>query len=212
MPVISSVLTTHQLLDQKDVGQIVGSPLEEYYRRQPGDLEIIVKFYKSKTPPLSRDNRIEATYRIPEVLRTKLDWETIKLACGGENGFMSGPFRVACNLDNGSNMAVYAASHSEAKQLLLQLLSLSQAKVTTISEGREVAGGNRSDADGNLKPVVKLYPYSVTVIYAKKTTDPTQGRKRLSDGERVIYRKAVFPLWTDSMPHNFQTSIQDMFS
>ncbi len=211
MPIISSAITTHQLLDQKDVGQIVGSPIEEYYRRKPGDLEIIVKFYNSQTPPLSTDNRVEASYRVPDVSRTNLDWQKIKAACGGTTGFMYGPCRVTYNLDNGSNMAVYASSHSEAKQLLDRLLTLSQAKITSVFEGKEADGGNRSTADGNTKRIVKLYPYSVTVVHARKTSDPAQGRKRLSDGERVVYRKAVFPLWTDSKPPNYDDVINDLF-
>lgn len=212
MPAISSIITTHQLLDQKDVGQIVGSPVEEYYQRKPGDLELIVKFYSSQTPPLSRTNLVQATYKVPEVLRSKLDWEKIKAACGGSAGFMYGPCRMTCHLDTGSNMAIYAASHLEAEQLLDRLLSLSQAEKTYCVEGKEVDGGNRSAADGNLKKIVKLYPYSATVIHARKTADPALGRKRLSDGERVVYRKAVFPLWTDSKPPNFDALINDLFT
>ena len=217
MPQISGLINTHRLLSDKDVGEIIGQPADAHIQRKvpsSTQLEIIVKFYNAQRPPLPRGpNLVEATYTIPNISRAALDWERIKLACGGVNGFDWGPHRCTANLSNGGQMAVYGGSYADAKNLIERFLTLtSDLDVKWFSKGEEDEGGNRSLVNNNIKRLTRLYPYSVTVIRTDRTTNPELGRVRLTDGNRVQFLKRRFYLWPDIKPVGFDEGILELLS
>lgn len=214
MPAIVQTLATHQLIGQQDLGTLVGYPAEESYIKSPDDLTLIIEFRSVSAPPLNRPGEPAAqrvTLKIPGVKRTALDWTQIKTAAGGSNGYLYGPKKVTFRISNGGNTTVYASTHEEAEQRGRALLALSTNEIIGESPGEEKEAGRRSRVNNNVKKIIQIYPYEATVIYAKKTTDTTKGRVRLSDGQRVTYENYKFLLWPDVPPVNFSQEIANLF-
>lgn len=213
-PAIVQTLATHQLIAQQDIGTIVGYPADESYRKTPDDLILSIKYYSVSEPPINRMGQrlIRASLKIPGIKRTALDWAQIKTAAGGVNGYFYGPKRITFKLSNGGSTMIYASTHAEAEQRGRALFTLSDCEIIDELPGEEKEAGRRSKINGNIKEIGQIFPYEATVTYAKKTTDPTKGQVRLSDGERVTYQHFKFLLWPDNAPIDFQQGIADLFA
>lgn len=202
---VTSTLAAYQLLENRDVGTLVGMPMDDYLRAKPQSIRLIVKFYSIDNPPWyasSSAKLVEATYAIPDVRRAKCDWETIKLACGGANGYMWGRFRCTANLSNGRQMQVMGASGAEAEQRLRALAELSEA---TILGKPSITEDRRENLQGQfLKQPTRVYPAFFTIMNQYRVVGAQgSGATELLNGphkrkhDRINLWPATKPLGTD---------------
>ncbi|MBD2571352.1 hypothetical protein [Anabaena lutea] len=206
---IIQTMSSYQLIENRDVGSLVGMPADDYLRAKPQSLRVIVSFFSVQKPPyISKNARlVTATYAIPDVKTSKLDWETIKLACGGANGYMWGRYRCTGILDNGRQMQVMGATPDEAEDRLKALLTLSNAQLVkkpTITEDRG------EDVSGNyLKKPTKLYPGFFTIMNQYRVPGGRKGGIPMSDGTYNRKNDKIL-LWTDQKPIGTDERIADL--
>ncbi|MBD2365181.1 hypothetical protein H6G36_29190 [Anabaena minutissima FACHB-250] len=210
-PVIVQTLTNYQMMADKDLGTFVGQPIDDYLRAKPRSLSLQVQFFSVAQPPwskrLGQDRLVKATYSIPDIDQAKLDWERIKIACGGANGYMYGRFRATGILDNGRQMAVYGQTGDEAEDRLRAMLTLSKAELVkkpTITEDRtEDVGGSY------LKQPIRVYPAYFTVMNQYQIPGAL-GSGIPINGKRYIRKDERIDLWTDLRPDDFNEIILEL--
>ncbi|MDX2254681.1 MAG: hypothetical protein NW214_04115 [Pseudanabaenaceae cyanobacterium bins.39] len=187
-----STLNNYRLIANRDVGQIVGMPAEDFVSAKPlrRQLTIILKKGK-KAPPWRIGSKAcgNVTVTIPDVV-VGLSWQKIKAAC---KPYTWGKFRATANLDNGRQMAIYAGSRSEAEKVLKRFLALSTAKPLSISVTEEVDKRNLALK----KQPVMIYPAYATLLVRRPTTG--EGRSYL-DGAKLAEDSIRVDLWMDNEP------------
>jgi hypothetical protein len=209
-PVIVQTLTNYQLMEDKDIGSWVGSPIDDYLRAKPQSLRLVIQFFSVKQPPWQRNNGqrlVSATYAIPDVKRSKLDWETIKTACGGANGYLWGRYRATGILSNGRQMQVLGATPDEAEDRLKALLALGEGtllKKPTISEDRQ-----EDNIGSYLKQPTRIYPAYFTIMNQYKVPGALGSGIPMASG-MYIRRNDRLLLWTDEKPSGFEERIQEL--
>jgi hypothetical protein len=209
-----TTLTHYQLLDNKDIGQFVGEPAEDYALAKRLGLRVKLVLYPYPEPPFYRGQRIkprEVTINVPDIIRSKLDYLTIRAACGGSNGYMWGEFRAVAQLDNGRQMHVFGASENEAEKQLKMFLSLSDAKIRrlTISklrnEGEDVS-------NPSLKRLPRrVYPGHLT-IWNRTELLSTVNAGRSGVRGNFFDKNGRIIIWPESEPFGFDKVIQEVLT
>lgn len=196
---VRSTLVQHRLIANRDVGQIVGQPAEDWYRAHPQRRKLVILFNQRPNPPwrlqkgiLSR--RVE--YSIPEP-KVNLKWEQIKRAAKPYNW---GRFRVTANLTNGRQMAVYGATPREAEEKLKELIDLSTCEILSVNTSEE-----RLKHPKLKKEATRMYPCYGNLLVRKSSADG-RGRTDL-DGKSWDVNHTRFALWTEREPSNFKEII-----
>lgn len=187
---VDLAIANHQVIWNRDVGQIVGMPVESFPRARHMVRQLLVTFKDVRQPPFTRADGTrakEVSYTIPDAKRG-LTWAEIKAAA---RAFTWGPWRATANLDNNRQMAVYGSSPSEAESQLRSLLTLSTADIVTLSVSEE-----RITNPALVKRPTLVYP-----AYANLTTAPTdfQGQPIQGPGAFRRERRRII-LWSDSEP------------
>ena len=186
---VDQVIATHNLVWNRDVGQIVGIPADHYPRSELQTRVLIVCFKDKPTPPFRTDDGPckQIFYSIPDVKRG-LSWAAIKSAA---RRFTWGSYRATAFLSNRRQMAVYGNSPSEAETQLRSLLQLSTADLVSLSISDEKI---RNPA--YVKRSTPVYP-----CYATLVLSPTdfQGRPIGGENARRRERRRII-LWTDEEP------------
>jgi hypothetical protein len=106
-PIITMCMALAQFFNDRDIGQFVGSPLEDNARAHPHSLRMKLIWYSKKSPPYTNSmgiRMIKAEYQIPDVNHSSIDWNILKQAMGGSDGYMWGRFVATVKLDNGRQM------------------------------------------------------------------------------------------------------------
>jgi hypothetical protein len=137
-----------------------------------------------------------------------LDWEVIKEAAGGSNGYNWGRFRCTANLDNGRQMKLHAATKEEAEKRLKALAALSTAKILTISITEEKKEGRRKQYQTLHKKNTKVYPAYFCVVNSEKILvesdrqrkEKIPGLKSTLAGDFRRQRTVKIPLWVEKEP------------
>lgn len=145
-PIITQILALHQLIENRDIGEFTGYPIDEFVRHKTQKFKIKILFYSVPNPPWrgKEGKFVRETYDIPDISRANIDWGKIKLACGGKNGYMWGRFRCTINLDNGSQIVVHGGSKPEAEERARAFLALSEGKLATMTHAEEEKEGVRA--------------------------------------------------------------------
>lgn len=188
---IQTTLATHKLVYNRDVGQIVGQPAEDWLKAGTQRRKLTIVFKSKPEPPwiLATGRVREVTATIPDA-KVGLSWSEIKAAA---NTWTWGKFRATANLDNGRQMAVYGASEGQAETKLRELLILSQANILTLSVTEE------KDRHQNLKKeAVQMYPAYATLLIRRSTAELT-GTNDLS-GQNFKQEHIRLELWPDTEP------------
>ena len=183
-----SVLANHQLIYNRDVGQIVGTPEEDYFSPTPQRRKLKVIFYSADKPPWrnadgSRVKVVECS--IPDI-RTGLSWQRLK---NGIPRFTWGKYRVTAYLDNGRQMTVYGVSYREAEQQITRLMELSTATIMNMTKGEPV-----TEVPNRRKLPTLVYP-----VYAKLIEGDVTASGQFRSNRRRTQR---IDLWVDSEPEN----------
>ena len=208
---IISSLNTFQMLDNRDVGQIIGEPLLDSVRKPPASLTLRILLRGVPNPPWknvdgSRAKRVSIS--IPNFKKSKLDWLLIKNAFGGINGYLWGRFIVVARLDDGNMIKLFAGSETEGKKILNSLIQLTESEITTVNITEETKDGARLKYKALYKETTRVYPANLTIINQNQIL-------RINEGiatTRGIYkrRRYLIPLYTDTKPDNFDLITQDL--
>lgn len=187
-----SALNSYRLIANRDVGQIVGMPAEDFVSAKPLRRQLVIIFREKKEPPWKMPNgKIAKTFEvtIPDA-DVGLTWSKIKLAA---KPYTWGKFRATAHLDNGRQMAVYGSTKSEAEKTLRRLVLLSTAKILALNVTEEVEKKNI-----NLKKLPKtVYPAYATLLVRRPTTG--EGRN-FTDGTKLDEDRIRIDLWPSEAP------------
>ena len=187
-----STLNNYRLISNRDVGQIVGMPAEDYLSAKPLRRQLTIVFKTKKEPPWKMPDGKQAKNRtvvIPDA-DLGLTWAKIKLAA---RPYTWGKFRATAHLDNGRQMAVYGATKSEAEKTLRRLAELSTAKILALNVTEEVEKRNL-----NLKKqAMQVYPAYATLLVRRPTTG--EGRN-FTDGTKLDEDRIRLDLWPNEAP------------
>lgn len=189
---ILATMNNYRLIANRDVGQIVGMPAEDYLSAKPLRRQLTIVFKTKKEPPWKMPNGTQAKQKevtIPDA-DLGLTWGQIKLAA---KPYTWGKFRATAHLDNGRQMAVYGASKSEAEKTLRRLAALSTAKILALNVTEEVEKKNI-----NLKKEpMTVYPAYATLLVRRPTTG--EGRN-FTDGTKASEDRIRIDLWPNEAP------------
>lgn len=209
---LTTVLTTHQMIEDRDVGQVIGQPLDDYIRARPLEgLRLQFKLYSLKTPPYSRrgsERLVEVVVSVSDVSRALLDWDRLRQVCGGPNGYMWGRFLARARLDNGGSMKVYGATPDEAEDRLRAFLTLSTAEIKTFSVTEEKRAAERLTNPKLMKEITRVYPGHVSIINRQRTLYLDRGSPS-RDGN-YIDKDARFDLWRATKPADFDVKVTEL--
>lgn len=209
---LPAVLAHHQLIESRDIGQIVGEPLDDYIRPRPIDgIRLKFQMYSVKSPPYTRrgsERLVRVTVTVPDVERTKLDWDRLRFACGGPNGYLWGRWRAHAILENLQSLTVYGGTKDEAKDRLEAFLFLSNQTIKTISITEELKEAQRLINPKLYKETTRIYPGHVEVINRERTLAADRGQR--SREGNYIDKKARIDLWRGVKPPNFEQTIQEL--
>lgn len=212
--IITNLLATHQMIYERDIGEFVGQGMNEHVRSQPQALKLKLLFYSVQNPPWRppQGELVRATYNVPFLNKAKINWTTIKSACGGDNGYMWGRFRCTANISdkdgNIRQMQVYGASENEAEQRLKTLLTLSEGQIVTLTNAEEKKEGKRATDKLLYKESTRVYPAYFTLVNSKKIIAESHNATLSGNYYRSRSRVA---LWTDSKPPDADEIIQEAF-
>lgn len=209
---LTTVLTTHQMIEDRDVGQVIGQPLDDYIRARPLDgLRLQFNLYSLKTPPYSRSTSqplVRVVVSISDVSRAVLDWDRLRQVCGGPNGYLWGRFLARARLDNGGSMKVYGATPDEAEDRLKAFLSLSSAKIKTFSVTEEKKEAERLANPKLMKETTRVYPGHVSIINRQRTLYLDRGSP--SRNGNFLDKRARFDLWRSIQPTDFEQKVTEL--
>lgn len=211
MPAVQSTINTYRLMHNRDVGLIVGSPLDEYVKGKPQSLRLVINMFSRKEPPFYRgvqkDVRV-VDITIPDVKRSKLDWNIIKRCVGGSDGYMWGHFKANAHLTGGRVLRVFGATEKEAESRIKALLELTDAELLTLSITEEKKVGARLKQPKLFKTATRIYPGYFTIINREELLDPEKGRATKTQNYRD--KKVRIPLWVQKEPANCQRLINNL--
>lgn len=209
---LTTVLTTHQMIQDRDVGQVIGQPLDDYIRARPLDgLRLQFKLYSLKSPPYSRrgtQRLVEVVVTISDVSRAVLDWDRLRLVCGGANGYLWGRYLAKAKLDNGGTLKVYGGTEAEAEDRLRAFLTLSTAEIKGLTVTEEKRTGERQTNPKLWKDVTRVYPGHVSIINRQRTLYLDRGSP--STNGNFIDKRARFDLWRSTKPPDFELKITEL--
>ena len=208
---VQRTINTARILGNRDVGLIMGSPIEEYTKAKPQSLRIVIDYFSVPRPPYYRktaDLRT-ATICIPDAGVGSVNWGQIKFAAGGANGYLWGRFRAVASLDTGRRLVLHAGSEEEAEQRVKALLSLSTAKLLTLNITEEVKIGERLAKPKLQKEPTRMFPAYFTIINRQELINPIEGRAS-ARGKNYRDNRARIPLWTEKEPLNTNDLIRSI--
>ncbi|MGL5082455.1 MAG: hypothetical protein ACRC8A_13300 [Microcoleaceae cyanobacterium] len=171
---VSQTLANAQLLNNRDIG-LYSFLTPEWMAAQDDDLKVIIEFYsvqgKGSLTAQARKTATRSYITIPNVSRSKCSWSDIKLAAGGSNGFLWGPWSCTAHLKGGRNIRVNAGTEKEGEQLLTQLSLLSENEIDwerdpPITLNKK--GGTERSTRSKQQKTVKVYPWAFVLLNTKK--------------------------------------------
>lgn len=218
-PILTLLMALNQLIENKDIGQFVGEPIEEHVTALPHKLRLKAVFYSVKEPPYKAPlgKKLKKTeINVPDVDPKKLDWTFIKMACGGTNGYNWGRYVATVNLDNGRQMQCYGSNAQEAENQLMRMMNLTTAKILTWGTTEIKRDFRRSPNEGLDMPATRVYPAWFTLINSKRINrveylarvqeQNTKMRSKLR-GDYVEKGSEKILLWKDNQPSNYKQII-----
>ena len=209
---LTAMIGQHRLLGERDVGQITGLGYDDLLGRlNPLGFALIIVWYDKEKPPYESKRHRRAIKRqltIPSVIRSKIDWEIIKIAA---EPFTTGPITCTAKLSDGRRLKLRAATESGAKLKIQKLLTLSTAEVVgplTFQTEDYLAG----DTDDRRPPTVTVYPAFCTVINQQKLANTGERGRTHDDGEKYRKLKARIRLYPRKEPPEVEDVLKRILS
>jgi hypothetical protein len=207
---IVHALANTQLIRNRDVGQIAGVPMEEYVKPRQLSLSLELILFPYREPPFERDRSIrprQVQVRIPDLDRSKVDYETIRLACGGANGYTWGRYCAIAHLDTGRKIQVYGASEAEAEQHIERLLLLTEAKMLSLNINEMQNKGEVLSNPVLRKEPRQVYPGYATIINRDLFLAKNKGKPSLKGNYHD--RDYRLEIWRPQQPDDFNAIVAE---
>lgn len=216
---LQNALVQHTFIHNRDVGMIFGQEITENVIQNTinntSELTLKIQFYGVKEPPWRRNGKITQRARtsIPNVKRSKLDWQTIKLACGGANGYLWGRFLGVGKLANSSGtitdeIKLWAATAQEAEEQIIALAALSDYQLVAINCTEERNYGRKASGRVLYKETTRVYPAYFTLVNSQKILNEASGKTSLSGTYEK--QRAKILLYPSEKPDNFEQVIAEL--
>jgi hypothetical protein len=209
-PSLVNALTHYQLVDNRDIGQFVGEIHRESVTKSFTDgFALKINFRGLQKPPFATSLRVN--YTIPRVKRSSLDWQKIKLACGGANGYLWGRYMANVQFVNQGvpRMRVYGATAGEAESRAKALIELADLEIAGITITEEKKEGKRLLYEKTMyKQPTRVYPAYCVIVNRQKVLNEENGRATLTGAYKE--RKFRMNLWTDSKPDNWDEIVREL--
>lgn len=193
---VQTQINQHRLIWSRDVGNVLGTPEASYGGVKPFLRQLLIQFRSRPEPPwrhLNGKRAREINYAIPDP-KVSLSWEQIKTAA---KHYTWGKFRCTASLASRRQIAVYGASAAEAKQKLLELMTLSNDSIVSMSITEEEQRPEKMKKDPTI-----VYPCYGVLVGRKQSLDGT-GKVTL-DNKTLDEKRIRFALWTETEPRNFK--------
>lgn len=210
-PAITQTMANYQLLENRDVGQFVGSNVEEFIRATPMKLRVNLILFPYSEPPFWRGNDVRpqmVTLTIPDFDRTKLDWITLKNACGGSGGYTWGRFMGSARLDNGRTLRVYGASEQICENQIDRMLPLTDANLISLTVTDTLIRGVNQNIPGQRRQPRQVYPGYVYILNRQEFIQSTGVRHPVKGNFRD--KSMRLPLWVDTKPANWEETVNEI--
>lgn len=218
---IPTVLNNIQVIGNRDIGIVTNLDTNDLQSIvKPSEIIITIVWYNKPKPPYS-DKAVKAAslgevlikreYSVADVTRGKLDWNTIKLAAGGANGFTTGDVMCRARLDNGRRMSCLGGSQQEAQGIIERLSKLTDHEILypiSFSERKEFS---RSKAQVKRRDPVKMFPAHVTILTQNLITPNNKNFGNKYQAGQYLKRKARVPLYLDKKPQDWDQVIKNLF-
>lgn len=187
---IQTTIASHQLIHNRDVGQIAGVPEADVVRPVPQRRKMKIIFRSKQAPPWKLENgETSATVEmsIPDV-KKGTTWQDIKSTV---KKYTWGKYYVTALLDNGRQMRCYCVSYSEGEKQINEALKLSTATLVKFFHGVV--------ATDDPNPAKRKVPTLVYPAFAKLIEGDINRNGTLRSKKKNTIRVA---LWTDEPPEN----------
>jgi hypothetical protein len=184
-----NIIAHHQLIHNRDVGQIVGMPEQDYVSPRPQRRKLKIIFRAKAKPPWKMPDgkyAMTAEVNIPDCLPA-INWDRLKTTI---RPYTWGKYRVTAHLNNGRQMRVHAVSYSEGEQQLKEYIKLSTAEIFRFTHGV-------TETDNLQDPVKNITPQMVYPVYAKLVLGDVRADGTLQSKSTQTTR---INLWTDTEP------------
>lgn len=192
---IYQYLSTHQLINNRDMGVVVGMPYDDWYTMRPQGRKLVIEFNGKEAPPFidndgKRTKRVQVS--IPNV-KAGIGWNDLKSI----RRFTWGGYMARGVFDDRRQMTVWGASQSEAKNTLIDLARLSTQQLLRVSVSHaEIENPRRR------KKATVVHPtYAIMLI--RKDTVSTNDTILIDEQNKAMSRQRV-PIWKDNPPTWFQ--------
>ncbi len=172
---IQTVMAEHQLIHNRDVGQIAGMPERDYVSPMPQRRKLKIIFRSKKTPPwINADGEIVKTVEvnIPDV-KQGLSWDKLKSTV---KPYTWGKYQVTAHLSNGRQMRVYAVSFNEGERQLNEYIKLSTASINRFHHG--VAATDSPNLNQRKLPTLVYPAYARLFIGDVKADGSLRSKKK----------------------------------
>jgi len=206
---VMHTLATHQMVANRDVGQIVGQPANEQMMQQAPVTTLTLRliYYPVDSPPFTEGSMrlrgitgkwVTTDIKIPFIDPGDLTWEKIKRAAGLV-GRMKGRYRCYGYLA-GRKIEVYAATEQQGEQWLKDLVELSEAKnqLTGIGFTRRANNPASTNSLSEQYPPILVHPAYAIIVSQKLAIDRTEGRATLQGN--FTEQSQRIELWPDTEP------------
>jgi hypothetical protein len=222
-----TAIQTHNLINNRDVGQIVGRDINESMLTQAptSSLDLKIIWTPRRSPPFSKNQWVqdgnnlkqwrEPQFSIPFVNPAKLDWDKIKFAAGGANGYQTGRYRCYGYLGwpskgiPGRKVEISGATQAIARQMLESLSTLSEAELHGVGYSERARSTDPDDAALSEQfAAVIVYPKTCYISSQKRELDIERGRGTLTGN--WSRRRERLELWVSSPDQGVNEIIADL--
>ncbi|MBE9068866.1 hypothetical protein IQ260_19665 [Leptolyngbya cf. ectocarpi LEGE 11479] len=207
---LPQALMAHQLIANRDIGQVVGMPVDDYVREKDLSLRLKFQLYSVASPPfVSRRERLtRVTITVPDVKRSALTWQRLRNVLGGPNGYLWGRYRATARVGRKQYVSVFGATPDEAEDRVRAVMTLSNSDIQTVTVTEERKADQRIVHPRLQKDATRVYPGHVTIINRQRVLAADQGRVSV-DGAFVDHQ-ARFELWRSIPPEDFEQDIAEL--
>jgi hypothetical protein len=209
---VIQTLSAYQLVEHRDVGQIIGEPVRQHLKKNPMTISLRIMMRGKAQPPFinadgTQSKRVQIT--VPNVSKAKIDWQTIKFACGGTNGYNWGRFLAKARLSDGNVIQAYGATADQASDRVKALLALTDSELLTLNVTEIQNEGKRKLKDSLRLKTERIYPAWMTILNQYKILNEDEGIATPTGTYKR--RRTLIPLWTDTKPDDFQEIVNQLF-
>lgn len=203
---LASSLADYDRMESKDLGQVFAISASDFIARA-APLKLYLKL---EFEPVDGGRRGEASYQIPNPKVSLLDnYDTIRAACGGSNGYMWGHFKGVGRLSSGHNLEVYASTRDGALSRLEAFASLSDDDLLTVDVTEEIPSKRRDTVKMLKKPTLQIKPVRMRLIN-REYFDQPKPNARASKKGYYLPKTAILSLRSPSKPADWNQRIAEI--